>query len=893
MNNDDQLQMLGDLGRSVSNQGEGLLQNPWFAFLLFSFFVLIVFIVAILVIRRLLIYYYREYYSFRRVVFQILMPKESEEQSKKDEVIQKKDIKEVIAEVENLYASLIGTGRVRDWSYWLYKIKTFWIGSHRHISFEIVAHEGVVKFFVVGPTHLRQYIEQQIHAVYPNASIETIEDYNIFETVGSIVGTYLKASRDLVLPLKTFKKLDTDPAEGITNSLSKLAPDEGAAIQILLRPASAKWRHRGLRIAREIHKGRNLDQAVKASGSGFISMMGKIFGLPFKVLQFLVHDVFSTKSANKQGEPPTQSEEDQMKHAPVRLLKREEEVMQSLEEKFSKAHFEANIRLVASAKNKDRAKIILRDIIGSFSQFASQQTNNKLGEVLIWLPQVLIGDFIHRNFREWKKVILSTEELASIYHFPLPSTETPNIVWLTARRAAPPVNLPKEGLVLGKTVFRSTEQLIRMKPDDRRRHVYIIGKSGTGKSVMISNMAIQDIQAGHGVCVVDPHGDLVESILANIPKERADDVVIFNPADVERPIGLNMLEARSEEEKDFAVQEMISIFYKLFPPEMIGPMFEHNMRNVMLTLMSDLENPGTIAEIPRMFTDTEFQQQWTKKLKDPVVRSFWEKEMAKTSDFHKSEMLGYLISKVGRFVENEMMRNIIGQTHSGFNLREVMDKKKILLVNLSKGKVGEVNSNLLGLIIVSKLQMAALGRADLPEEQRNDFYLYIDEFQNFITDSIATILSEARKYRLNLIIAHQYLGQLSGGGAGGGNAGDTKIRDAVLGTTGTLVAFKIGAEDAEIIAKEFAPTVNQFDLVNVEKFNAYIKLLVDNQASRPFNMQTLPPTKGNRDLAEKIRELSRLKHGKARAIVEAEIMERTQLGAAIKDSNTSDVERSL
>jgi type IV secretory pathway TraG/TraD family ATPase VirD4 len=384
-------------------------------------------------------------------------------------------------------------------------------------------------------------------------------------------------------------------------------------------------------------------------------------------------------------------------------------------------------------------------------------------------------------------------------------------------------------------------------------------------------MVIQDIQNGEGVAVVDPHGDFVEHVLANIPKERVDDVIVFDPSDADRPIGLNMLEAKDEAQKDFAVQEMIAIFYKLFPPEMIGPMFEHNMRNVMLTLMADIKNPGTIAEIPRMFTDPDFQKVWLAKLKDPVVRAFWEKEMAKTSDFHKSEMLGYLISKVGRFVENEMMRNIIGQTHSGFDVREIMDKKKILLVNLAKGRTGEVNANLLGLIIVSKLQMAALGRADLPEEQRHDFYLYIDEFQNFITDSIATILSEARKYRLCLNIAHQYVSQLVQGQ-------DTKIRDAVFGNAGTMIAFRIGVDDAETMAKEFAPVFNEYDVINVEKYTAYIKLLIDNTASKAFNMQTIPPRKGDLEMAQAIKQLSRLKYGRDRRVVEAEIMERTALG---------------
>ena len=387
--------------------------------------------------------------------------------------------------------------------------------------------------------------------------------------------------------------------------------------------------------------------------------------------------------------------------------------------------------------------------------------------------------------------------------------------------------------------------------------------------------------------MVDPHGDLVEDVLAHVPKERAEDVILFNPSDVERPIGLNMLEVKTEDQKDFAVQEMIAIFYKLFPPEMIGPMFEHHMRNVMLTLMGDINDPGTIIDIPRMFSDDEYAKTYVAKLKDPVVRAYWEKEVAKTSDFHKSEMLGYLISKVGRFVENEMMRNIMGQQTSGFNFREVMDKQKILLVNLSKGTTGEVNAKLLGLIIVAKLQMAALSRAELPMEERADFFLYIDEFQNFITDSISTILSEARKYRLDLIVAHQYMGQLTD------EKGRTDIRDAVLGNAGTMSVFRIGTEDTEVLAKEFAPTFSAYDLLNVPKFSCYIRLLIDNTVSKPFNLLTYPPRPGNKALAAALKELSRLKYGRDRRIVEAEILERTRLGVAESKGKTDMVEASL
>jgi type IV secretory pathway TraG/TraD family ATPase VirD4 len=503
----------------------------------------------------------------------------------------------------------------------------------------------------------------------------------------------------------------------------------------------------------------------------------------------------------------------------------------------------------------------------------------------------IVADYIFRVFRNSRQ-ILNTEELTSIWHLPTRFTETPNIKHLTAKKAPPPTNIPAQGLLLGESTYRGVTTKIQIARDDRRRHQYIIGRTGTGKTELMKNMAIQDIRNGEGVCIVDPHGDLVEDVLQYIPKGRAKDVILFEPSDMDRPLGLNMLEVHADSEKDFAVQEMIAIFMKLFPPEMIGPMFEHNMRNVMLTLMMDKQYPGTLADIPRMFTDTDFQKYKVSKVDDPIVRSFWEKEMAKTSDFHKSEMLGYLISKVGRFVENEMMRNIIGQPHSSFDFRKVMDEGKILLINLSKGKTGEVNAKLLGLIIVSKLQMAALSRSDIPEESRRDFYLYVDEFQNFVTDSFATILSEARKYRLNLVMAHQFISQLSQEKEGSSSL-DSRMRDAVFGNAGTMVAFRIGVEDAEIMAKEFAPVFNEFDVINIERFNAYVKLMIAGTASRPFNMQTFPkPPGANLDTAKIIRNMSRLNFGRARSEVERDILERTKLGTPVKTGPVS-TERTL
>lgn len=764
------------------------------------------------------------------------------------------DPKALLAQAETLFLNLGGLrpgqrgGRLRDaW-------ETFWFGSSSHLAFEIVAHHGLISFYAAVPRHLQRLTELQIHAQYPRASIEEIEDYNIFRPHGSIVGVSLGLTKHQMFPIRTYRKLDSDPLNAVTNAISKLQEHDGAAIQLLIRPAGSGWRAAGQRLAWHLQKGKSFNEAMAAiTGGGLGSTLGK-------VVRSLASSFRRPSERTDENLPPV-------------LTPMQQELVRALEEKASKHGFEANLRVIVSSATLPAARSTLANIVNAFSQYTAQESGIAFRQRLVWFPAQLIHDFIYRRFNERGRFILNSEEVVSLYHLPLPTTETPNILWLTARQAPAPVNLPTEGLILGQNVYRGVETLVRMKPDDRRRHVYIIGTTGSGKSVLMEEMAKQDIRNGEGVCIVDPHGSLVESVLASIPKERAEDVILFDPSNTERPIGLNMLEAGSPEQRDFAVQEMIAIFYKLFPPEMIGPMFEHNMRNAMLTLMEDEEYPGTIADIPRIFTDKAFQQYKVRRVRDPIVRAFWEKEMAKTSDFHKSEMLGYLISKVGRFVENAMMRNIIGQPQSGFNFREVMDQRKILLVNLSKGQVGEVNAALLGLIVVSKLQMVALSRANLPESQRPDFYLYLDEFQNFITDSIATILSEARKYKLNLTLAHQYMGQLQAGQ-------DTRVRDAVLGNVGTMIAFRIGIEDAEILAKQFAPVFDAFDLVNQGRFNAYVKLLIDNSAAKSFSLRTFPPSPGNPAVGRALRQLSQLKYGRERQAVEAEILIRTKLGEA-------------
>ncbi|MBM5789983.1 hypothetical protein FJZ23_02775 [Candidatus Parcubacteria bacterium] len=792
----------------------------------------------------LLRWFLRRLYDARSATFSsrtllVTLPKfRREEESERGP--QREQVQETISAAENIFAAIGGLKAQRG-------LRAWFIGRDDEVAFEIVVQKKLIKFFVTIPRHMQSFVEQQISAAYPDAFLEEVEDFNIFSPSGETLGSYLTPTRPYAFPIKTYRKMDQDPLNSLTNVLSKVPEGDAAAFQFVVRSSYKTWRKYGVDLATRMQQGISMEDALKGKKKGQKSFLQQI-GL-----------------GSKQPQEP---------ESDYRLSPQEEEAVKGLQEKASKAGLDVSIRAVASSAQPGASEALLQDMLNAFSQYNIYQYGNAFQIVMPSLAP-LARKFIYRTVDEKYKTVMNSEELASLWHLPLPWTETPNIKWLGARSGPVPAGVPtgpEEGgtLELGYNMYRGIRTPVWMKEKDRTRHMYLIGKSGSGKSQTIAKYAIQDIKAGHGVAVVDPHGDLIEQILGNIPRERLDDVIVFNPSDVERPMGLNMLEAKDEALKDFAVQEMIAIFYKLFTAEIIGPMFEHHMRNVMLTLMSDPENPGTIIEIPRMFSDPDFQNKWRKKVKDPVVQSYWVNEVDKTSDFHKSEMLGYLISKVGRFVENEMMRNIIGQQHSSFDFREVMDKKKILLVNLSKGKTGDVNAELLGLIIVSKLQMAALGRADLPEAERHDFFLYIDEFQNFITDSIATILSEARKYRLNLIIAHQYIGQLV-------RNNDTKIKDAVFGNVGTTFVARIGPEDVETLEKVYTPEFSGYDLMNSDKFTWYVKMVVDNSQVKPFTMNLATAGDGDRELAGGIKELSRLRFGRDRRLVEADILERTAL----------------
>lgn len=797
------------------------------------------------------------------VFLEVTVPKENTDPNQEAA----KEEKDIIAIAEQFFSTIAHTDNSPSVQHFL--------DINDYISFEIAAIGKKISFYINVPKKLQPLVEKQLHAQYPKAQIEEIKPYNIFHKGAATAAAELSLQKSYIYPIRTYKVMETDPLNSLTNSLSKLGDDEGAAIQLLISPAGNSWQQKPRHLALEIQQGKNPSDVTASISSKILKSTGKLTGE-------LINEAMGAKK------DPHKFDASGMEK-PINLTPMQQEIVKKFEEKASRTGYKYNLRVVSVSNDAVTADTHLKNIVASFMQYTMPPFNGF--RVVKRKTARVVTDYVFRVFRNTSE-ILNTEEVSSIWHLPTRFTETPNIKWLNAKKAPPPQNVPQSGMLLGESHYRGDTTKIHIDRDDRRRHQYIIGRTGTGKTELMKNMAIQDIRNNEGVCIVDPHGDFVEDVLQYIPKERAKDVILFEPFDMDRPLGLNMLEVHDDSQKDFVIQEMISIFYKLFPPEMIGPMFEHNMRNVMLTLMEDKQYPGTIADIPRMFTDTDFQKYKVGKVTDPIVRSFWEKEMAKTSDFHKSEMLGYLISKVGRFVENEMMRNIIGQPHSSFDFRKVMDEGKILLINLSKGKTGEVNAKLLGLIIVSKLQMAALSRSDIPEEQRKDFYLYVDEFQNFVTDSFATILSEARKYRLNLIMAHQFISQLAQEKEGSSGL-DTRMRDAVFGNAGTMVSFRIGVEDAEIMAKEFAPVFSEFDVINIERFNAYVKLMIQGTASRPFNMQTYPkPPGANLDTAKIIRNMSRLAFGRARADIEKDVLERTKLGSPAK-SGPASIERTL
>jgi len=746
------------------------------------------------------------------------------------------DDKKLIGVMEQLYSS-VATLSTKGWNKFLY--------GDPYIALEMAVHhrEEQIHFYAAVPSKFADNFEKQVHGVFPSARVERSGDYSIFNPAGVAVGGYLSLKDESILPYQTYTDLPADPLGAIAGALARLQFEgEGAAIQVIVRPSS----NGGLR------------------------------KLAMDTARYMQSGVDFRKALKMAKHPPKQEkkeEPDTLVKPPIVATEFENKLIKALQNKASRPLFDCNVRILTSAPDAVRAKQMLDDIVGAFAQFTAPDMNAfKMVEARGRALEKLTFNFAFRVFDNQQSIPLSSEELTSIWHFPVSSATLPRVRFTNFKTAEPPANMPATGLAFGENEYHGHKVQLRLTPEDRRRHMYIIGQTGTGKSVTLNSMIVQDMQAGEGLTVLDPHGSLAEWVLANVPKNRIDDVIYFNPADVEYPMGLNMLEFdfTSPQDKSLIIDEIFEIMDKLYNlKETGGPMFERLFKNATFLLLDNYDrNIPTLADMSRVFIDEAYRASLLEHETNQIVKQFWEKEVPKmTGDQSIGNMAGYVTSKIDAFTSNDFLRPIINQPRSVINFKEVIEQKKILVVNLSKGKIGDLNANLLGMVIVGKLRRAAMAR-DTQRTNLPDHFLYMDEFQNFTTQSISVILAEARKYRLCLIMAHQFIKQL-----------DEKIRDSVFGNVGTMLVYRISPEDAEspLIKTKFEPMFSPADISNIDNFNAYVSMLIRGEVQRPTNMHTLEElgkSVGDPKMREVLIEINRLQHGRPKAEVEAEIQER-------------------
>jgi len=738
------------------------------------------------------------------------------------------------------------------------------IYGQRHLSFEIVAKDGLVLYYAVVPVVLVDVVRQAIAAAYPSARLEEVQEHNIFSEAGKLSGTIggeFTLKKDYIYPIATYQDSKRDASRALLNALSSANRDDGIGIQILLRPAAAGWTKRSVSTADRIVK----DKGVKKAGLGGLIAPKDLMEALWK---------------------PPESGSDPAKPQPEKQLSSlDQKTVEALQDKTRYPGYEVLVRVVVSSNTATRSQILLKNVIAAFSLFDSPAYNGFKFGVSRNIEE-LVTAYIFRFFPQGvTQNILNSIELATLFHLPDQNNiPTSQVQRQMSKQVDGPTQVMDEGVMLGYNEFRGVKKPIRLSTNDRRRHTYIIGQTGTGKSVLLENIAYQDMMDGRGFAFVDPHGDSVETLLGKVPKERVEDVIYFNPGDMSNPVGLNMFEFDHPDQKDFLVQESINMLYGLYDPGhtgIVGPRLEHIFRNCALLLMSDPAG-GTFIDIPKLLIDDEFMKSKLKYVTDQTVLDFWTKEFPDSKRSNESgEVISWVVSKFGPFISNDAMRNIIGQTKSGFNLREIMDNKKILLVNLSKGRMGELNSKLLGIIFIMKFQAAAMGRANVPESEREDFCLYVDEFQNFATDSFESILSEARKYRLNLILGNQFMTQLT-----------DKVREAIIGNVGTVISGRIGVTDAEILVKKFSPTFDQEDLTKMPNHTSVTSVMINNVPSAPFSMSWIPPMgEPNPELSDALKRLSATKYGLPRATVEKAIFDRLGKAEAEKKARLEEMRR--
>lgn len=759
--------------------------------------------------------------AFENVVLQIRVPKENE--------------KDALA-AEQMFASLHGLLRVTP-------------ETQEHISFEIAASVSGINFYAVCPKHLTDFVESQVYAQYPNAEITEVADYTQTENPESrglfSQNSLLVLSRQSFFPIRTFKEFEVDPLSAITGSISKLHEKENVWLQILIRPVPDVWQE----------DGRNYINLVR-SGSPPVTLgltdlkktlVKELKAMPYHFMKAIVSP----------GTPHPLPD----KTAPFRSSTGDELAIKSIDLKLSKLGFETIIRVMVFGDSPEQGEGRLRGVLASFKQFSTANLNSFVPAKMPGMTEKQFSEIYgKRVFDDTNSYILTTEELASVFHLPSISVETPAISWTPAKRGEPPLNLPTQDCTyIGRTSFRESLIKFGIKRDDRRRHLYLVGKTGSGKTTVFKNMIIQDMKNGEGLAVLDPHGDLIEEMLDHVPENRMDDVVILDPGDSENPVGFNMLEIDEPSQKNLMASGLVDAFKKQFIDSW-GPRLEYILNNTILTL---LEVPRTtLLGLTRLLTDDNYQKYILYKVKDPVIKSFWEKEFKEMKGNQKliTEAIAPIQNKVGRFLSSSTIRNILGQARSTVDLDDIMNNGKILFVNLAKGKIGEDNSNLLGALIISRLQFTAMQRVKADEEKRRDFYVYADEFQNFASGSFASILSEARKYRLCLNLTHQYTAQLP-----------KPMLEAIFGNVGTMISFALGAPDAKALALEFAPTFTDTDLISLERYHVYVKLMIDSMTSAPFSALTLPLSDSPTGNKAKVVQMSKDRYGTPSSVVEERI----------------------
>jgi len=744
---------------------------------------------------------------------------------------QGKQIRELMTLMEQFYAGMLSVASDKN------------NANHNYFTLEIALTNtsDAIVFYCGVPNPKLDLFEKQILGLYPEARIERVpDDYNVFNRQGSAVGAYARPVKSDLLTIKTYDSIDHDPLDVILNVFSKLDTEgEGAAIQMMIRPAGDKQFKHTQKVLEKVKEGMSLKKAEHETGNVLAGIM--------KIGKEII-------VGSKKPEETIEKKVDDM-------------AVQSMSKKLESTIVETNIRIIASSHNEVRAKKILGDLQSAFNQFQNPQGNG-IQFVLATgkIERNLFHRFSYRQFAEREIMHLNLRELSTIFHFPLDVDQAPQLKQAAAKTAPAPMEVPTEGIFMGVNQHRNQTKDILMTPKDRVRHFYVIGQTGTGKTYFLRHLIKQDIENGDGCCFIDPHGSDVDEILSYVPKERIDDVIYFDPAYAPRPMGLNMLEydTRFPEQKTFVVDEMLGIFNKLFDMKTAGgPMFEQYFRNATMLVIEDPDSGSTLLEISRVLADEKFREMKLSRCRNPIVVQFWREVATKAGgEASLQNIVPYITSKFDVFLSNEIMRPIIGQPKSAFNFRDIMDNKKILLVNLSKGRLGEINANLIGLILVGKILMAALSRVDTPDlKSLAPFYLYIDEFQNVTTNSISQILSEARKYGLSLNIAHQFIAQLQ-----------DDIKNAVFGNVGSVGVFRISPDDAEYLERRLSPTFSAQDIMKLTMGNYYLQMLGNGTPLKPFNVKVPEITGGRPDVVAKLKEYSYLKYGRDRNQVEEEIM---------------------